>query len=80
MKTSSNRARVVDVRYLIDCHHCGKHSEYATYALLPASVSGDELLMLPVDTECAIRCPACRSRLNTSESDYRKQVRIERRV
>lgn len=70
----------VDVSYIIDCNHCGSHSEYDTYALLPAGWSCDDLLACRVDTEYAIRCPACRSRLNTSEHDFRAQVRVVHRV
>jgi hypothetical protein len=31
-----------------------------------------------IDTECAIRCPVCRSKLNTSEADFRAQVKLTR--
>lgn len=79
MKTTSSS--IVNISYIIDCRHCGRHTEYATYAMLPRSAAdGDEALMPRVDTECAIRCPSCRSRLNTTESDFRAQVRAVRRV
>ena len=32
-----------------------------------------------LDTECAIRCPVCRAKLNTSMADFRAQVRVEKR-
>ncbi|MBQ3043850.1 MAG: hypothetical protein IJD53_05320 [Alistipes sp.] len=79
MKTASNT--IVNISYIIDCRHCGRHTEYATYAALSANDANDsEALMQRVDTECAIRCPACRSRLNITERDFREQVRAVRRV
>jgi hypothetical protein len=29
-----------------------------------------------IDTECAIRCPVCRARLNTSQTEFLSQVSI----
>ena len=65
------------VRYDIDCKHCGSHSEYTTWLDRSAAMQSLDSLLSHIDTECAIRCPVCRSKLNTSRHDFLQQVKIE---
>lgn len=66
----------MNILYTIDCRHCGTHTQYQQYTnsrtLLHANIDS----LMHVDTECAIRCPICRSKLNTSEADFRAQVKV----
>ena len=48
-----------------------------TLAALKEQYPEDELVR-HIDTECALRCPVCRARLNTSEAQFREQVTIVR--
>ncbi len=65
------------LNYIINCSHCGSRTEYRT-TLLRGAVKVDKAAIYSnIDTECAIRCPKCRSRLNTSVSDFSRQVEIE---
>lgn len=64
------------INYLINCKHCGSHSEYRTWLTSRAAQYSEEELFMHIDTECAIRCPVCRARLNTSEAQFREQVTI----
>lgn len=67
----------MSIYYTIDCRHCGSHTTYEGYANL-RSISRTELSKLQhIDTEEAIRCPKCRSRLNTTEAEFRAQVKVE---
>ncbi|MBQ5595303.1 MAG: hypothetical protein IIU78_06305 [Alistipes sp.] len=61
------------LNYIINCTHCGSHTEYKTKVY---TTINDADLYSHIDTECAIRCPVCRSRLNASQSDFRSQVEI----
>lgn len=63
------------LNYVINCHACGTHSEYHTTTNFRGR-SIDLRLSEHVDTQCAIRCPVCRARLNKSEADFRAQVSI----
>lgn len=65
------------VNYKIDCRHCGSHTEYSVDLAMVGSVELIECAM-HIDTECAIRCPSCRRRLNGSEADFRSQVSMTR--
>lgn len=68
----------MSINYTIDCRHCGNHTSYVFYTN-PRTMRHDKLEELQhIDTECAIRCPICRSKLNTSEADFRAQVKLER--
>jgi hypothetical protein len=63
------------LNYAIDCCSCGTHSEYRT----TINIRGGEANLNfanHVDTECAIRCPVCRARLNKSEVEFHRQVSI----
>ena len=62
------------LNYKIDCRRCGNHSEYKTTITLKNSAHMS--LAEHVDTECAIRCPVCRARLNSSEAEFHEQVKI----
>jgi hypothetical protein len=62
------------LNYAIDCRACGAHTEYRT--TINASEVVYTRLVEHVDTECAIRCPVCRARLNKSEVEFRRQVSI----
>ena len=66
--------------YIIDCHHCGGHYEYSTTTNVRRLALDDMRLDDHIDTECAMRCPACRSRLNSSVADYRAQVKVVRQA
>ena len=64
------------LNYTIDCRHCGSHTEYrasTTRRTLRVDVNH---LADHIDTECAMRCPICRTKLNTSVADFRAQVKI----
>lgn len=62
--------------YTIDCRACGAHTEYRTTisrnSRIEAATIADH-----IDTECAIRCPVCRAKLNKSRADFLSQVSIE---
>ena len=68
------------VNYSIDCRHCGQHSDYNTYTDARTMRCADIDTLMHVDTEFAIRCPVCRSKLNTTEADFRAQVRVVRQA
>lgn len=60
--------------YRIRCKHCGaqfEHSMQPGYGLLPMCVGCGEY----VETETAIRCPACLHRLNTTE-EFNEQIEV----
>ena len=59
--------------YKIRCKHCGAQFEHSTqpgFGLMPMCVGCGEY----VETETAIRCPACRRRLNTTQEEFNEQV------
>lgn len=62
------------VNYTIDCHHCGSHTELRTSTNRRTLLVDREHLADHIDTECAIRCPVCRSRLNGSAQEFHAQV------
>lgn len=64
------------LNYIINCMHCGSHTEYRTKVGGALSMVDEANLYSHVDTQCAMRCPVCRSRLNSSQSDFRNQVQI----
>lgn len=64
--------------YDIECRHCGAHTHYTTTVYYPTLTPEQVDQRMHIDTECAIRCPACRYRLNTTEADFRSQVHISR--
>ena len=64
------------VNYSIDCRHCGEHTDYYVATNIYRRPTSAELNR-NIDTECAIRCPKCRSRLNVSYEEFRHQVKIE---
>lgn len=66
------------VRYDIDCKHCGSHSEYTTWLDRSAAIQSLDSLLSHIDTECAIRCPVCRAKLNTTIDAFRSQVTMMR--
>ncbi|WP_300190160.1 hypothetical protein [uncultured Alistipes sp.] len=63
--------------YKIRCKHCGAQFEHSTqpyFGMLPSCIGcGDGGY---VETETAIRCPACRRRLNTSPEEFNEQVEM----
>ncbi|MBO7282444.1 MAG: hypothetical protein J6U73_03450 [Alistipes sp.] len=65
------------LNYIINCTHCGLHTEYKTSLPRTATKLDRASIYSNIDTECAIRCPKCRSRLNTSVSAFFSQVEIE---
>ena len=61
--------------YRIRCKHCGaqfEHSMQPGYGLLPMCVGGGEY----VETETAIRCPACLKKLNTTQEEFNEQIEV----
>ena len=61
--------------YKIRCKHCGAQFDYSAHAgfgMMPACVGCGEY----VETETAIRCPACFRRLNTSQEEFNEQVEV----
>ena len=64
------------LNYIINCTHCGAHTEYRTTLPRSASKFDKASIYSNVDTECAIRCPKCRSRLNNTASEFVSQVEI----
>ena len=65
------------LNYIINCSHCGSHTEYKTTLPRVASMLDKTSIYGNVDTECAIRCPKCRSRLNNTASEFFRQVEIQ---
>ncbi|MBQ3173479.1 MAG: hypothetical protein IJB56_04145 [Alistipes sp.] len=65
------------LNYTIDCCHCGSHTVYRAATNRRTMRVDVSHLADNIDTECAIRCPVCRSRLNTSRNDFLRQVKIE---
>ena len=64
------------LNYTINCRHCGTHTELHTTTNRRTVYIAGEHLTDHIDTEYAIRCPICRSKLNSSEADFRSQVTI----
>lgn len=63
--------------YSIQCNHCGtltKHYNAADMATLRSCLDRSRI---HVETDYAIRCPACRHRLNTTEEEFLSQVKME---
>ena len=65
------------LNYIINCTHCGSHTEYKTSLPRTASNIDRANIYSNIDTECAIRCPKCRARLNTSATAFLSQVEIQ---
>ena len=65
------------LNYIINCIHCGSHTEYKTSLPRTATKVDQASIYSNIDTECAIRCPKCRSRLNNSASEFFSQVEIQ---
>ena len=65
------------LNYIINCIHCGSHTEHKTSLPRTATKLNKERIYSNIDTECAIRCPKCRSRLNNSASEFFSQVEIQ---
>lgn len=64
------------VNYTIECRNCGAHSEHYAYTNLRTMRYDNIQEAMHIDTEYAIRCPVCRSRLNTSEDEFKSQVKM----
>ena len=61
--------------YKIRCKHCGAQFEHSTqpgFGLMPMCVGCGEY----VETETAIRCPASRRWLNTTQEEFNEQVEV----
>lgn len=67
----------MSINYTIECRHCGIHTsfEYHTTRRITEDRNLDEQMY--IDTECAIRCPHCRARLNGSVEEFRSQITIK---
>ncbi len=63
--------------YTICCKHCGarfNHSNDASYGFMPRCIGcGDGGY---IETQVAIRCPACHRRLNTTREEFNEQVEV----
>ena len=66
------------LNYTIDCNHCGAHTEYSSTIYYRNMSVEDVERKMHIDTECAMRCPVCRYRLNTTEAEFRSQVHVTR--
>ena len=73
-KETIKTTTTMGLNYNIHCNECGSHTDYHT--TIVGLTSSEQLLNQHIDTQCAIRCPVCRVKLNTSESDFRQQVTI----
>ena len=61
--------------YRIRCKHCGAqfdHYMQPGYGILPPCVGCGGY----VETETAIRCPACHKRLNATQEEFNEQVEV----
>lgn len=67
---------IMGLNYIINCTHCGSHTEYSTKVRGSALAMDENNIYNHIDTQCAMRCPVCRSRLNSSQSEFRRQVQI----
>lgn len=59
----------------IRCRHCGaqfEHHMQPGYGVLPVCVGCGEY----VETETAIRCPACHKKLNTTQEEFNEQIEV----
>ncbi len=68
------------VHYTIDCNHCGGHTEYMIMTNGRTPRSQQRVGQMHIDTECAMRCPVCRARLNNTEEEFYSQVHMEFRI
>ena len=73
-KITTKTTTTMGLIYNIHCNVCGSHTDYRTTIF--GLSSSEQLLNQHIDTQCAIRCPVCRAKLNTSESDFMEQVTI----
>ena len=72
----NQKTTTMSINYTTDCRHCGGHSDYQQYTN-PRTMRHDDInALMHVDTECAIRCPVCRARLNNSVAEFHQQVTI----
>ena len=70
-KHKSNR--IMGTIYRIRCRHCGTqfmHNQGNDYGTISACVGCE----CHIETETAIRCPACMKRINTTEEEFNRQV------
>ena len=66
----------MSINFAIGCRNCGTHTMIESYVDCHTKRSLDIEHDIHIDTECAIRCPNCRARLNSSEAEFRSQVRV----
>lgn len=66
----------MSINFAIECRHCGAHTIVESYVSCRTMRNIDENRTIHIDTQCAIRCPNCRSRLNTSEEEFLSQVTV----
>ena len=63
------------IAYQIKCRHCGAEFNYSqdeSMGMLPRCVGCESY----VETETAIRCPACFKRLNSTPDEFNQQVEV----
>lgn len=77
-ETEQLKPTTMSLNYTIDCRHCGNHTQFEFYTNNRTMRHDNIDAIMHIDTECAIRCPICRSKLNTSEADFRAQVKVAR--
>ncbi|GFI53569.1 hypothetical protein IMSAGC022_00156 [Alistipes sp.] len=63
--------------YSIECRHCGTITRHYHAADMASVRSCAGTNRSHVETECAIRCPACGHRLNGSQEEFAAQVNME---
>lgn len=75
LQNDDDNLKTRSMNYIIDCHHCGSHTEYYTSMDRRSKRAMALQQSVHIDTECAMRCPVCRARLNNSEAEFYAQVR-----
>lgn len=77
MQREPKNDKIMGTAYRVRCKHCGARFEHCTdpgYGILPSCVGcGDSGY---VETQTAIRCPACRRRLNETQEEFNRQVEV----
>ncbi|MFQ7387611.1 MAG: cupin domain-containing protein [Alistipes sp.] len=71
----NQRKTIMGTAYKIRCRHCGAQFEHYMqpgYGVLPMCVGCGEY----VETETAIRCPACLKKLNTTQEEFNEQIEV----
>ncbi len=68
---------IMGIIYSIQCKHCGTLTKHYNAADMATVRSCERRGRIHVETDYAIRCPACRHRLNDTEEEFLAQVKME---